>query len=266
MKKRIIGFIGGGNMAAALIGGLLKNKVSAEGILVSEPDAGRAEKVKKDFGVTCVSDNSTLAAKADVIVFAVKPQVIPTVAKELRGKMDDKLVISIIAGKKIAWLAGELNAARVVRVMPNTPAMAGQGMSALSYSDAVRDNDKTFARDMFTAVGRVMECDEKHLDTVTAVSGSGPAYAFAFIEAMADAAKEHGLSYDAAVMLAAQTFLGAAVMVQTSGLTPEQLRKNVTSPNGTTEAALKVYNERGVHEIIGAMIAAAKKRSEELSA
>ncbi len=266
MRKNI-GFIGCGNMGSALIGGMIAKGFSAADILVADADAKKTESAVAKFGIRAVADNRELVKNADAVVLAVKPQMIAGVAAELSGSMKGKLVISIIAGKRIGYLAQALGdeALAVVRVMPNTPALVGEGMALISYAQTVGESDRTFATSIFAAVGEVMEIHESLMDAGTAISGSGPAYLFAFVEAIMSAGEENGFTAEQAKILATQTFKGAIKMIQETGEHPSVLRKNVTSPNGTTEAALKAMEAHKISDGIRAMIAAAKQRSEELS-
>lgn len=264
--RKTIGFIGCGNMGSALIGGMLQKGFAASDIIIADPDADKVHAAASRFGIRTAADNRSLAASADAIILAVKPQKLSDAAAGLSDIIPGKLLISILAGKRIDVIARSFgdSVLSVVRVMPNTPALVGEGMSVLSYAASVSADDRSFARSIFTAVGRVMELEERFMDIVTAVSGSGPAYLFAFIEAIMAAGEEHGLSSDAAKALAVQTFTGALKMLDTTGEHPSVLRKNVTSPNGTTEAALTAMASLHVADGIRAMIRAAKERSEEL--
>ncbi|NNH87962.1 pyrroline-5-carboxylate reductase [Acinetobacter terrae] len=258
-------FIGGGNMAQALIGGLISRGLPATRITVSDP----VEKVRllleeKDVHVT--DDNIAAIRDADIVLFAVKPQVLASVLKPLKGLFDGKLVMSIVAGAEIATIANLLDTDRVVRVMPNTPALVQTGAHGLYATDAVDAKDRELASQVLAATGLTLWVNsEAQIDAVTAVSGSGPAYFFYMMESMIRAGKNLGLDEKVATALTLQTALGAAQMAITSANTPAELRKNVTSPNGTTQAALEVFDRAQISQNIQAALAAAQKRSQELA-
>ena len=258
-------FIGGGNMAQALIGGLISRGLPATRITVSDP----VEKVRllleeKDVHVT--DDNIAAIRDADIVLFAVKPQVLASVLKPLKGLFGGKLVMSIVAGAEIATIANLLDTDRVVRVMPNTPALVQTGAHGLYATDAVDAKDRELASQVLAATGLTLWVNsEAQIDAVTAVSGSGPAYFFYMMESMIRAGKNLGLDEKVATALTLQTALGAAQMAITSANTPAELRKNVTSPNGTTQAALEVFDRAQISQNIQAALAAAQKRSQELA-
>ena len=258
-------FIGGGNMAQALIGGLISRGLPPTRITVSDP----VEKVRllleeKDVHVT--DDNIAAIRDADIVLFAVKPQVLASVLKPLKGLFDGKLVMSIVAGAEIATIANLLNTDRIVRVMPNTPALVQTGAHGLYANDAVDSKDRELASQVLAATGLTIWVNtEAQIDAVTAVSGSGPAYFFYMMESMIRAGKNLGLDEKVATALTLQTALGAAQMAITSANSPAELRKNVTSPNGTTQAALEVFDRAQISQNIQAALAAAQKRSQELA-
>lgn len=261
-----ISFIGGGNMAQALIGGLIARGMPSTRITVADP----VEKIRllleeKDVHVT--EDNQAAIRDADIVVFAVKPQVLASVLQPLKGQFEGKLVISIVAGAEIATISTLLDTDRVVRVMPNTPALVQTGAHGLYAHDAVDSKDRELASQVLAATGLTIWVNsEAQIDAVTAVSGSGPAYFFYMMESMIRAGKNLGLDEKVATALTLQTALGAAQMAITSSNTPAELRKNVTSPNGTTQAALEVFDRAQVSQNIQAALAAAKTRSQELAA
>lgn len=261
-----ISFIGGGNMAQALIGGLIARGMPSTRITVADP----VEKIRllleeKDVHVT--EDNQAAIRDADIVVFAVKPQVLASVLQPLKGQFEGKLVISIVAGAEIATISALLDTDRVVRVMPNTPALVQTGAHGLYAHDAVDSKDRELASQVLAATGLTIWVNsEAQIDAVTAVSGSGPAYFFYMMESMIRAGKNLGLDDKVATALTLQTALGAAQMAITSSNTPAELRKNVTSPNGTTQAALEVFDRAQVSQNIQAALAAAKTRSQELAA
>ena len=260
-----ISFIGGGNMAQALIGGLISRGLPSTRITVSDP----VEKVRqllqeKDVQVT--DDNIAAVKDADIVLFAVKPQVLAKVLEPLKGLLDDKLVISIVAGAEISTLAALLGTDRIVRVMPNTPALVQTGAHGLYAHSNVDTADRDLASQVLASTGlTIWVNNEAQIDAVTAVSGSGPAYFFYMMESMIRAGKNLGLDEKTATELTLQTALGAAQMAITSSNSPAELRKNVTSPNGTTQAALEVFDRAQISQNIQAALAAAQKRSQELA-
>ena len=260
-----ITFIGGGNMAQALIGGLLSRGLPATRITVSDPvENVRQLLLEKDVHVT---DNNVAAIKdADIVVLAVKPQVLGLVLKPLQGLFDGKLIISIVAGAEIKTISALTGNDRVVRVMPNTPALVQTGAHGMFAYDVVEAKDRELATQVLAATGLTIWVNsEAQVDAVTAVSGSGPAYFFYMMESMIRAGKNMGLDEKVATALTLQTALGAAQMAITSSNSPAELRKNVTSPNGTTQAALEVFDRAQISQNIQTALAAAQKRSQELA-
>ena len=260
-----ISFIGGGNMAQALIGGLIARGLPATRITVSDPvEQVRQLLQEKDVQVT--EDNVAAIQTADVVVFAVKPQVLAQVLKPLNGLFAGKLVISIVAGAEISTISELLGTDQVVRVMPNTPALVQTGAHGLYATGAVAEKDRNLASQVLAATGLTIWVNtEAQIDAVTAVSGSGPAYFFYLMESMIRAGKNLGLDEKVATALTLQTALGAAQMAITSSNSPAELRKNVTSPNGTTQAAIDVFDRAQISQNIQAALAAAQKRSQELA-
>ena len=258
-------FIGGGNMAQALIGGLISRGLPPTRITVSDPvEKVRLLLAEKDVCVT--DDNIAAIHDADIVLFAVKPQVLASVLKPLKGLFEGKLVMSIVAGAEITTIATLLATDRIVRVMPNTPALVQTGAHGLYATDAVDSKDRELASQVLAATGLTLWVNsEAQIDAVTAVSGSGPAYFFYMMESMIRAGKNLGLDEKVATALTLQTALGAAQMAITSSNTPAELRKNVTSPNGTTQAALEVFDRAQISQNIQAALAAAQKRSQELA-
>lgn len=258
-------FIGGGNMAQALIGGLISRGLAATRITVADPvEKVRTLLAEKDIHVA--DDNQAAIKDADIVVFAVKPQVLASVLLPLKGLVSDKLIISIVAGAEIATLSRLLGAERIVRVMPNTPALVQTGAHGLYAHDNVEATDRELASQVLASTGLTIWVNsEAQIDAVTAVSGSGPAYFFYMMESMIRAGKNLGLDEKTATALTLQTALGAAQMAITSSNTPTELRKNVTSPNGTTQAALEVFDRAQISQNIQAALAAAQKRSQELA-
>jgi len=265
-KTTIIAMIGSGQMGEALIGGWLAAKtVPPEALVATDASAERRDLVKRRFGVRTGTDNRDAASRADVVVLAVKPQILDGVMKELSPALAGKLVLSIAAGVTIAHLARLApKGARFVRVMPNTPVLVREGVSALSFGDGVSAQDQQLARRLFEAVGRAVVVEEKLMDAVTGLSGSGPAYVFMAIEALADGGVKMGLPRTVADLLAAQTVLGAARMVLETGEHPAKLKDRVASPGGTTIAGLHRLEQGGLRAALMAAVEAAAKRSEEL--
>jgi len=263
-------FIGGGNMARSLIGGLIGRGTPAHTLVVAEPMAPLRDALAADFGVTVHADNADAARGADVILLAVKPQVMATVCTGLaavRGN-DQPLYLSIAAGIGLAHFARWLGAdAAAVRAMPNTPALVGAGACGLCANASVTPGQRALASSLLSAVGEVHWIEQESLmDVVTAVSGSGPAYFFLLMEAMIDSAVAQGLDAGTARALVLQTAFGAAVMSRSGDEAPAVLRKRVTSPRGTTEAAIEVFESRDMRDIVAAAIARATERGRELAA
>lgn len=259
-------FIGGGNMAQALIGGLLSRGLPTTRITVSDP-VEQIRQILEEKGIQTTTDNVEAIQNADVVVLAVKPQVLATVLQPLKGLLSDKLVISIIAGAEIQTISELIGGSqRIVRVMPNTPALVQTGAHGIYASEAVNAQDRELTSQILAATGLTIWIDsEAQIDAVTAVSGSGPAYFFYLMESMIRAGKNLGLDEKVATALTLQTALGAAQMAITSSNSPSELRKNVTSPNGTTQAALEVFDRAQISQNIQAALAAAQKRSQELA-
>ena len=255
-------FIGGGKMAEALLGGMIATGwAAAEEIHVVEPSAERRAVLSDAHPASSIGDAPVAGVDA---VLAVKPQIAPEVFPGLAAASVPRL-LSIAAGITTAAMEAVLPAGTVVvRSMPNTPALVGQGMAAIAPGAHAGDDDLVWATSILSAVGRVVTVAESDLDAVTGVSGSGPAYVFHLAEALTAAGIAQGLSPEVADTLTRQTLLGAATLLSDSGEDPAQLRINVTSPNGTTQAGLEVMYERGFAEVIDAVVAAATARSAEL--
>ncbi|GAB4358223.1 MAG: pyrroline-5-carboxylate reductase [Immundisolibacter sp.] len=262
-------FIGGGNMGRALLGGLIADGVAPERLAVADPDPARRQALARDFGMPTAARGEDLVGNAAVLVLAVKPQVLKRVARELAPHFGTRrpLVVSIVAGIPEAdidaWLGGGFP---VVRCMPNTPALVRQGITALHANARVDAAQRQQAQQILAAVGAVVwVAQEAQLDAVTAVSGSGPAYFFAVMEAMEQAGRTLGLDADMARRLTLQTALGAAVLATQSGDSPATLRAQVTSPGGTTEAALAVLQQGGLAALFEQALKAAQRRAGELA-
>lgn len=258
-------FIGGGNMAQALIGGLISRGLPPTRITVSDP-VEQIRQLLQEKEVHVTQDNVAAIKNADVVVLAIKPQVLATVLRPLKGLLSDKLVISIIAGAEIQTISNLIDSNRIVRVMPNTPALVQTGAHGIYANDVVGTSDRELTSQILAATGLTIWVNsEAQIDAVTAVSGSGPAYFFYLMESMIRAGKNLGLDEKVATALTLQTALGAAQMAITSSNTPSELRKNVTSPNGTTQAALEVFDRAQISQNIQSALAAAQKRSQELA-
>ncbi|MCE5234295.1 MAG: pyrroline-5-carboxylate reductase [Xanthomonadaceae bacterium] len=265
-----IAFIGGGNMARSLIGGLVRTGTAGAAIAVAEPRADAREALAREFGVGAWADNAEAARGADVLLLAVKPQMMRQVCEGLASTVQAgrPLVISIAAGIRLIqlerWLGGRLP---VVRCMPNTPALIGAGATGLVANARVSAPQRAEAEHILGAAGlAVWIDDEAQMDTVTALSGSGPAYFFLLVEALEDAAARQGLPRETARRLAIQTCLGAGRMLGEDGEPPAALRQRVTSPGGTTQAALDAFAAGGFAALVAAAVAAATRRGGELSA
>jgi len=269
MLTQRIGFIGAGQMASALGQGLVRaGLVPPDRVLASDPAAEARERFARATGGQVTADNRAVAAQADVVVLAVKPQHMPHVLGELAGKIGgEKLVVSIAAGVRLAVLAERLGSqARLVRVMPNTPCLVGQGASAYSLGGKATTEDGDLVGKMLGAVGVAYQVEEKLLDAVTGLSGSGPAFAYVMIEALSDGGVRMGLPRQVATALAAQTLRGAAEMVLHSGDHPAVLKDRVASPAGTTIAGLQALESGGLRAALIAAVEAATRRAEQLAA
>jgi pyrroline-5-carboxylate reductase len=261
-----ITFIGGGNMAIALIGGMRRQGFSAAAIQVVEPFEASREKLTETFGVRCTPTVDAAALNCEVLVLAVKPQQLREAVLPFRGKLESQLVVSIAAGLRMAdisrWLG---NYCKLVRTMPNTPALIGAGITGLCADPSVDLEGRTAAEKILRAVGSTVWIEsEEQMDAVTAVSGSGPAYVFYFLEAMEAAALNLGFDARSARQLTVETFLGAARLAEQSPESLSTLRERVTSKGGTTEAALMSFGASGIAAAIEHGIAAAQARGREL--
>lgn len=266
LTGRTIGFIGGGNMAEAVIRGLLAGGVPADGLLAAEPMAERREFLRSTYGIDAHAGNGEVAAKAEILIIAVKPQIFRGMAAELgKSVLEGKLIISIMAGIPTSAIEEACGAsARVIRVMPNTPALVLAGASALCKGENATGDDLALAREIFDLVGTSCTVDEKLMDAVTGLSGSGPAYVFMFIEALSDAGVKNGLPRDVATQLAAQTVLGSAKLLMETGDHAAVLKEKVTSPGGTTIAGIAALERDSFRSAVMAAVDAATARSAEL--
>jgi len=258
-----VGVVGTGVIGEALIGSLLRIGIPKESILIAEKRDERKDEILEKYGVVKLASIETV----DILLLAVKPQDLIRTIEEWRANSHPlPLIVSFAAGIKISAIATVLgDKARVIRVMPNTPMTLGRGMSALSVGAHVTKDDQDWVHRFLKTTGEVIEVSEDLQDAVTATSGSGPAYYFAFTEAVVAAAMKLGLSEGDAITLAKETLIGAALMVEKSGKDLKTLRENVTSPNGTTAAALKSFKDSGLEDLVLAAMKAARDRSIELN-
>ena len=243
-----LGIIGAGNMASAIIGGIIKKDIiPAKEIICSTPVEAERKKAQENFGINSTDSNIDVVKQSEVILLAVKPQVVPIVVEEIKDVVsDDQLIISIVAGKTIAWYNEAFGRnLKIVRTMPNTPALVGEGMTGVSPSEHVSEDDLQTALKILSSFGNAEIVPEKLMDAVVAVSGSSPAYVFMMIEAMADGAVKLGMPRDKAYKFAAQAVLGSAKMVLETGKHPGELKDMVCSPAGTTIEAVQVLEEAG---------------------
>lgn len=263
----MIGFIGGGNMAEALIKGIVKSAefgVRSKEVLVSEPIEDRRKYLGQAYGIRTTVSNREVASSCNIIILAVKPQNMDKVLDEIADLItDEKTMVSIAAGITFSYLQKKLNTKKLIRVMPNTPAVIQEGMSVISLCECFSGRDMSTVREIFMSVGKVITLPEKYMNAVTALSGSGPAFIAFFIEAMVEGGVNMGLQRDDALTLAVQTSLGASKLLD-GGMSPLKLRETVTSPGGTTAEGLRVFENRGLKGIVVDAIEAATKRAEEL--
>ena len=243
-----LGFIGTGNMASAIMGGIIKNNViPAEEIIGADLFAPGRERVQKEYGINVTADNKEVAQKAETIILSVKPQFYESVIADIKDVVTDKqIIITIAPGKTLAWLAEQFGKdVKIVRTMPNTPAMVGEGMTAVCPNEHLTEDEIAYVKSLLESFSRAEIVPERLMDVVTAVSGSSPAYVFMLIEAMADAAVSGGMPRKQAYQFAAQAVLGSAKMVLETGKHPAELKDMVCSPAGTTIEAVKVLEEKG---------------------
>jgi pyrroline-5-carboxylate reductase len=261
-----IGFIGGGNMAEAIIKGLIAGGTSPEAILVSEPFEARRQQMAEKYNVKTTADNTDVAACCKTVLLAVKPQLAASICRALKGAVTgEHLLVSIMAGVSCSTLEGYFSdPPRVVRVMPNTPALVLCGAAAASAGSTATADDLATVETIFSLVGKCYIVDEKLMDAVTGLSGSGPAYVLTFIEALADGGVKNGLPRETALNLALQTVLGTAKLLAETGEHPGSLRDKVTSPGGTTIAGLHALEKGSFRATVMNAVEAATARSKEL--
>ena len=267
--NRTISFIGGGNMARSIIGGLIASGWATRHIHVSDPSGQQRLQLQQQFSVHTYADNPACAHNGEIIVFAVKPQMMRQAISSVSQLLTTNrpLLLSIVAGIRIAditrWIGATLP---VVRLMPNTPALVGNGVTAMLANPRTSEQQRRIAQSVMQSVGPVVQVeDERDIDVVTGISGSGPAYYFKLMEIMIRSAKNNGLDQQVATTLVLQTALGAARLALASEYSPDRLRQQVTSPGGTTQAALSLMEENGIDRIIEDGIQAAIEKSSELA-
>jgi pyrroline-5-carboxylate reductase len=271
LKNKKLGFIGGGNMAEALIKGLISTSFfGSKNIFVSEPSKSKCGALQTKYKIKVIGDNRELWKKCDIIILAVKPQVLKEVLCDIRSVVgSDKLVISVAAGVPISIIDSSLRGDSkkkfsVVRTMPNTPSLVQEGMTAIASGKYVSKADLKIAHKIFEAVGLTVDVEENQLDAVTGLSGSGPAYIFMLIESLSDAGVKMGLSREVANILTIQTVLGSAKLARESGKHPGQLKDLVTSPAGTTITGLHALEQGGLRTTLMNAVEDATLRSREL--
>ncbi|MDO8450413.1 MAG: pyrroline-5-carboxylate reductase [Rhodoferax sp.] len=264
MSKRIA-FIGGGNMASAIIGGLIGQGFAPDHIDVVEPFAEAQEKLKNLYGIVAQAQSGAFLAGAAMVIWAVKPQTFKEAALQVRPHTKDALHLSVAAGIRSDSIARWVGTERVVRAMPNTPALIGKGITGLFARPAVTAEDREWVSQVVATTGESLWLEtEDQLDAVTALSGSGPAYMFYFMEAMMDAGTDMGLSRAQACQLAVATFIGAGELARSSGEAPEILRQRVTSKGGTTHAAISSMEDDNIKAQFVRAMHAARRRAQEL--
>ncbi|RMG02623.1 MAG: pyrroline-5-carboxylate reductase [Nitrospirae bacterium] len=260
----MLGFIGGGNMAGALIAGIKKKNTRAK-IIVSDKRREQLEKLKTTYRVATTTENSEICKKADIIILAVKPQNLDDLLSEIKEHIEKRhIIVSIVAGVRTERIKSALNTDRVVRTMPNTPALVGEGMTVISPSKGVKKSELKEVVSIFNAVGKTLVLDESMMDIVTALSGSGPAFFAHFIGSMIEGAVRLGLTRKDAELLAVQTARGTASLLST-GISPDELKAMVTSPGGTTAEGLYILEGHAIRAAVMEALEAATARSMELS-
>lgn len=268
MQYPVIAFIGAGNMSSAIIGGLIESGYPAENIIAANPGADKLSKLSEDFDIRTTHDNNRAAIEAEIIVLGVKPFLIQTVCEDIKSNIDSQLIISVAAGKTITSIKQFLGCNNsVVRAMPNTPCLVSKGTIGLFADQETSPQNKQFVSSLFNNIGETVWLDsEPQMDIVTALSGSGPAYYFYLTEALIKAGVELGLKEEISTKLVNQTAKGAVAMINSdTNQTAQQLRQSVTSPNGTTEAAIDVFDNNDLMKVISDAIQSATVRGQEMS-
>lgn len=267
MLKERIGFIGGGKMAEALAKGIINASLSSvDKIIASDVDKKRCQILEKDTGIKTTQENKKITSESDIIILAVKPNIIGSILKELRNDITPRhLVVSIAAGIPLDFIESALNkGCRVVRVMPNTPCLVGETAAGYALGKAATRDDGKLVGEILNAVGKSYLLEEKHLDAVTGLSGSGPAFVYTVIEALSDGGVKMGLPRDISTKLAAQTVFGSAKMVLETGMHTGELRDFVTSPGGTTIAGLHALEKGSIRNALIDAVETATKKSKRL--
>lgn len=265
MKKHTLGFIGAGKLAGSVIRGLVRAKFCAPGeIIASEPSEQTRGALRDETGIDLATENSEVADKAEVIFLGVKPSVVLPVLRDLGEKLQNKLVISLAAGVRVQSMEAVVNA-RFMRALTNTPSAICQGATGIARGPRTNDVDVVLAKRIFGAIGAVVEINEQQIDVVTALSGSGPAFVYAIIEAMAKGGEKLGLSAEVALSLATQTVLGAAALAGETKMSPQELIKMVVTPGGTTAAGLAEMEKMKTAESLIAAVEAATRRGQEMA-
>jgi pyrroline-5-carboxylate reductase len=267
LRLEKIGFIGAGSMAEAIIAGLIKNGIfqPEQVIVANRSNSKRLEELETKYGIKTTQNKKVLAEESSIIVLAMKPKDVKAGTDGIQGDIDQKLIVSVLAGISIDTMKMLLgNQAAIIRAMPNTSATIAKSATAIAASENVTMNQIKKCQTLFEAIGICKLVDENQLDAVTGLSGSGPAYVYFLAEAMEKAASEMGLDPVVAKELLAQTLLGAAEMIASSDKSPSQLRKEVSSPNGTTEAGIKVLQEKGVKDALISCVKRSCERSNEI--
>jgi pyrroline-5-carboxylate reductase len=260
-----LGFIGGGKLVGSVMRGLVRAKYCGpSAILVSEPNEAARRILEEELGISGTAENAAVAEKAEVVFIGVKPAVVLPALAEIAPRLERKLVISLAAGVRIHSLE-KIAAAHFMRAMTNTPSAICRAATALAKGGRTTNAELSIAREIFSAIGAVVEVAEEQIDAVTALSGSGPAFVYTVIEAMARGGEKMGLAWDVALTLATQTVLGAAQLATESKLSPEELRKMVVTPGGTTAAGLAAMEQWKTAEGLSAAVEAAEKRSREMA-
>ncbi|WP_216696660.1 pyrroline-5-carboxylate reductase [Anaerostipes faecalis] len=262
-----LGFIGCGNMAQAMITGILKQQVvTKEELIASGPTASKMERVKEKFGIISTTDNHRVALEADILVLSVKPQMYETVIKEIKEDVrKDQIIVTIAAGVTMNQVERQFGQEiKIIRTMPNTPALVGEAMVGMCCNDYVENEEFEKVRSLFESFGKVEEVTENLMDAVVGVSGSSPAYVYMFIEALADAAVMQGIPRNKAYTFAAQSVLGSAKMVLETGEHPGALKDAVCSPAGTTIEAVRVLEEKGMRSAVIEAVNSASEKSKEM--
>ncbi len=260
------GIIGGGNMGEAIIKGLINsNLFKPDEILVSDINKDRISYLVEEYGIGGTDSNERVARLSEIVILAVKPKDLEKTVSPIKDYLADKILISVLAGIKISEIKSFLPSTKVVRVMPNTPALIGEGAIGVSFDEEIKQEEKEIVLSILKSLGEVVVVEEQLIDVITGLSGSGPAYVFTFIDALAQGGVKGGLSYNDALKLAVQTVLGAAKLLKETGEHPSVLRDKVTSPAGTTIYGLHALEKNGFRNAVISAVEEATKRSKELS-